>query len=460
MLDPEVHSVLSLESVGSALGCTHWHRRGRPIVRHTGGRFAAGVGLLACLAAAMGAASSAGASPAAQGGSHHRVDRVVSAVEALHLPGAVIGVTGGATGNFERAFGDARPGRAMALDDHFRIGSITKTFTATVILELVDRHLLSLSDRLAAWEPLVPNARRITVAMLLDMRSGIWDEGGTGPGGRESLLSAWVSQHCRGHDPACGKRVWTPQEIVNLAIRQGAAYPPGTWYYSDTNYVILGIIAQDVTHQPFGRLLRGLVLDPLHLRQTSFPTSSLAIPRPATVGYVPDASGRYQPADVLNPSATFGYGNMISTLHDLQMWARDLAEGALLTPRTRRIRDQLMLTGVADYPLAGTGTTTGLVVRYGLGLIDLSNLVGHNGFISPDGYSAEMWSLPNGRGTIVELFNSLALCDNVEYLADAVNTSLAQAAFGSDLYRVASPEISCPDAAVVPGHAVTTPVRG
>jgi CubicO group peptidase (beta-lactamase class C family) len=178
-------------------------------VRHTGGTFAAGVGLLACVAAAMGAASSAGASPAAQGGRRHEVDRVVSAVEALHLPGAVIGVTGGATGNFERAFGDARPGRAMALDDHFRVGSITKTFTATVVLELVDRHLLSLSDRLSAWEPLVPNARRITVAMLLDMRSGFWDEGGTGPGGRESLPSAWVSQ-----------------EIVNLAIRQGAVSQP------------------------------------------------------------------------------------------------------------------------------------------------------------------------------------------------------------------------------------------
>jgi D-alanyl-D-alanine carboxypeptidase len=425
------------------------------------------IGLLASLAAAVGASTPAGAL------SSHRspldvrrrgsgeIGRVIRVLEGLHVPGGAIGVTGGTAGTVERAFGVARPRHAMTLSDHFRIGSITKTFTATVILELVDRHRLRLSDRLSAWEPRVPDARRITVAMLLDMRSGIWDEGGTGPGGKPSLLSQWVSNHCRDHDLACGRRMWSPQEIVNLAIRQGRAYPPGTWYYSDTNYVILGIIAQDVTRRPLATLVRKLVLDPLHLTQTSFPVRSLAIPRPATVGYRPAGGGRYRVANVLSPSATFGYGNMISTLRDLQRWARDLARGALLVPRTSRVRDRVVDTGVTDYPLTGTGVSTSLVLRYGLGLTDLSNLLGHNGFVPPDGYSAEMWSLPRGRGTVVELFNSIATCEGAEYLADAVNTSLVQAVFAPALYRVAGPELGCPPAPVrARKRAVTSPVRG
>jgi D-alanyl-D-alanine carboxypeptidase len=429
-------------------------------VDHSQGPVAIVASLLVIAAAAAGASQPAGSLP-----SHQREDRqvgrIIRELKRLRVPGAVIGVTGMTGGTVERAFGIARPRHAMTLDDHFRIGSITKTFTATVILELVDRHRLRLSDPISAWEPRVPDARRITIAMLLDMRSGIWDEGGTGPEGRPSLLARWVSKHCQDHDRACGRRVWSPQELVNLAIRQGRAYPPGTWYYSDTNYVILGIIAQDVTHRPLATLVRRLVLNPLHLTQTSFPGRSLAVPRPATSGYLPGSSGRYQVANVLNPSATFAYGNMISTLRDMQRWARDLARGALLSRRTRRIRDRVADTGVTDYPLAKTGVSTSLVLRYGLGLIRLSNLIGHNGFLPPDGYSAELWSLPSGRGTVVELLNSVAMCDGVEYLADAVNTSLVQAAFSPALYRVAGPELGCPPApARARKRAATSPVRG
>jgi D-alanyl-D-alanine carboxypeptidase len=397
-------------------------------------------GLLACIGAASAAMSPHGASPAATAEAR-QLTSVVRAAETLGVPGGVIGVTGGRAGHYQRAFGRAGPGWRMALNDHFRIGSVTKTFTATVILALVDRHVLSLGDRLSKWEPHVPNARHITIAMLLGMRSGIWDEGGTGPGGKPSLLSVWAARHCNGRDPACSKRVWAPQQIVNLAIRQGPAYPPGTWYYSDTNYVLLAIIAHDLTHQPFAQLVRRLVLNPLHLRHTSFPVTSTAVPKPAAVGYVQGAKGRYERADVLNPSATFGAGNMISTLGDLQRWSRAFTAGKLLSRRTRHLQRRLFLTPAASAPLAGTGATATLVTRYGLGLADLSNMLGHNGFLPVDGYSAEMWSLPHG-GTLVELLNSVAVCQG-EFLADALNSSLAQVAFGRALYRTATTEVHC-----------------
>lgn len=409
------------------------------------GNAIAACALLACVGAASAAVSRDNGASSAGSRAEPELSKVANAVETLHLPGAVLGVTGGPAGSFQRAFGIAEPGHPMTLGDHFRIGSITKTFTATVILELVDRHKLRLTDRLSRWEPRVPDARRITIAMLLGMRSGIWDEGGSGPGGKPSLLSDWAMRHCKNHNPVCRHRVWTPQQLVDLAIRQGRAYRPGTWYYSDTNYVILGIIARAVTHQPFARLVQRLVLNPLQLRQTSFPVASTAMPRPATVGYVQASGSRYRRANVLNPSATFAAGNMISTLRDLQKWSRAFAAGTLLSPRTRRLQRQLSLTPAAFEPLAHTGITTTLVLRYGLGVADLSNMLGHNGFLPVDGYSAEMWSLPGGRGTVIELFNSIALCQS-EFLADAVNAALAQAAFGSALYRTAAGEVSCPAA--------------
>src|SRR5215469_15638005 len=134
--------------------------------------------LLACIGAASVAAGAGGSHLSAQTRAARRLDRVVGAVEALRPPGGVVAVTGGPARSYERAFGMAAPGRAMTLSDHFRIGGITKTFTATVILKLVDQHKLRLTDRLSSWEPGVPGARRITIGMLLGMRSGIWDEGG------------------------------------------------------------------------------------------------------------------------------------------------------------------------------------------------------------------------------------------------------------------------------------------
>ena len=117
------------------------------------------------------------------------LDLVVNQIKGYGIPGGVVGVTGGRIGSFQRAFGIAAPGQAMTLADHFRVGSVTKTFTATVILELVDRRRLSLDTPIAKWEPNIPNAKRITIRMLLGMRSGIWDEGGLGPEGQLSKLS-------------------------------------------------------------------------------------------------------------------------------------------------------------------------------------------------------------------------------------------------------------------------------
>ncbi len=392
-----------------------------------------GTALMAVAALALSSAQSL-AAPDTAGGVRQRLDKVVASVRALGVPGGVIGVTGGPVGQYARAFGVAGPGKRMRLEDHFRIGSATKTFTATAILELVDRHRLSLDQTIAKWEPRIPNARRITIRMLLGMRSGIWDEGGNGPSGRQSLLAKWTNQHCalRSPKPDCG-RYWSPQEIINLAIKEGrAAYPPGVYYYSDTNYVLLALIAQSVAHKPFGKLVQQLILNPLNMRQTSFPTRRLAVPAPATSGYMPfpqKTPKRYLLGTVPSPSTLFGAGNMVSTLHDLRIWDQALATGTLLKSATQRIRLNMVSLGAAFYPLAGSGFRSTLPLSYGLGIARLGNLIGHNGEVDPFGYTAELWYLPRLRGSVIVLLNSITPCQ-FSTLSDALAATLSDVAFG------------------------------
>jgi D-alanyl-D-alanine carboxypeptidase len=392
-----------------------------------------------------------------------RLGNAVNALNALDTPGYVLGVTGGDVGRFERAVGvrDLSTKKRMTLSTHFRIGSITKTFTATVILKLIEHGKLHLNDRISKWEPRVPNARRITIKMLLNMTSGIWDEGGTGPNGEPSTLSAFEVEWCDAKPtPSFCQHYFSPQKIVDLAIQDsknithGPAYPPGVWYYSDTNYVMLGIIAQRVTGKSFAYLLKKYVLDPLHLRQTSFPTRSLSLPSPAATGYRITENAEqqisYVPQLQPSPSSFFTAGAVVSTLHDLQIWARALGTGALLTPRMQRLRLQLVQAGLSFGPLTGTSPTVGIAGGYGLGIADVGRMLGHNGEVP--GYTAEMWYLPSVNGTVVALFNNTTPCVQTpkvgDILADAAWVSLAQNAFGSSLQRFG---VELPFTCTVPG---------
>jgi CubicO group peptidase (beta-lactamase class C family) len=395
------------------------------------------VAVLACAPAV------AGASTRAQ--TIARLNQVVAQVQALNTPGGVIGVTGDGIGRYQRAFGEAAPGVPMTANSEFRIASITKTFTATVILELVDRGKLKLNDTIDRWEPRLPYARVVTIRQLLNMTSSIFDEGGAG-----SLLVQWQQQNCVQFRPstACGQTYWSPQSIIDLAIQQGAQFLPGIYNYSDTNYVLLAMIAQAVTHKPYWLLLKQLITGPLHLRHTFYPTSTTAMPAPATVGYqmytVLDKKKnttfyRYAPGPQPNPSLLGGAGAIISNVGDLQVWAKALGTGALLKPQTQRLRLQLMSIGTAFIPLAGTFFDAGLPLSYGLGIAGLGGLLGHNGAQSPL-YTSEMWYSPKRHGSVVVLYNSLTLCPTFPAgtfeLADETAVSLARIAYGASLSRV------------------------
>ncbi len=160
------------------------------------------------------------------------------------------------------------------LGDHVRIGSNTKTMTGTVILELVDEGSLNLDDPVATYRPEVPNGDQITIAQLLEMRSGLY----------HYTESPELNQ-ALDETPTC---VWSPDELLAIAFPQPPSFAPGAAYqYSNTNYIPLGLIIEQFTGDSAENALRQRIFDPLGLTQTLLPAlNSNAIPDPYPQGYM------------------------------------------------------------------------------------------------------------------------------------------------------------------------------
>jgi D-alanyl-D-alanine carboxypeptidase len=255
----------------------------------------------------------------------------------LLVPGAVVEVRT-PQGDFTAAVGttlrgaDVPPGG----DTHFRIASITKTMTAAVIVLLAQEGKLQFSDPVSKYVPNVPNGENITIAELLKMRSGLY--GYTNDPGFAATLD---------EDPT---KAISPQEVLAIAFRHPPEFPPGTAYdYSNTNYILLGLIAEKVDGKPLAEDFQDRLYGPLGLKQTLLPGSEdTAIPDPYSHGYMyggtsfalvdtpypPDMeaaarAGTLQPIDYThqNSSYAMGAGGSISTANDLATWIQALVDG-------------------------------------------------------------------------------------------------------------------------------------
>jgi D-alanyl-D-alanine carboxypeptidase len=326
-------------------------------------------------------------------GTQARLNGLVTEARSLyHIPGVIVSVSVPGEGIWEGAYGEAdlQSSQRLSLADHFPIGSVTKTFTATVILRLVQEGLLTLSAPISRWVPQVQDARQITVRMLLHMTSGIYDEFGSG-----SQLIDETTAHPH--------RTITPEEVVRLAVAHGPVGPPGTPEYSSTNYIILGIIARDITHQTIGSLITSQILQPLHLDQTNYSTSS-ALPSPSALDYIV-SSGSPKAIRLYDLSNLGAAGGMVSTVHDMAVWAQALGSGELLTPTFEAKRLQFGPVLGSFYPLpTQEGVAPSLPVRYGLGLFSLGGLIGHNGEVN--GYVDDVVYSPSRHATIVVFANA------------------------------------------------------
>jgi D-alanyl-D-alanine carboxypeptidase len=216
----------------------------------------------------------------------------------------------------------------MQVNNSMRLGSLTKTFTATVILQLVDQGKLGLDDPVSTYQPEVPNGKNITIRPLLILSSGLFSYS-EDQGFAQALLA----------DPY---KVWQPAELLALAFKHPPYFAPGKgWHYDNTNYILLGLIIEQLTHLPAEQAFQRSIFGPLGLHQTSLPPrSSSAIPDPHAQGYMYGTAftGQGPTLNVTdwNPSAEWTAGAMISTLHDLQIWAKALATGRLLSAATQK----------------------------------------------------------------------------------------------------------------------------
>ncbi|MEW1753394.1 serine hydrolase domain-containing protein [Streptomyces angustmyceticus] len=266
---------------------------------------------------------------------------------------------------------DLRSGRAIGPRDHFRAGSLTKTLVATVVLQLVAEGRLSLHDRAAAHlPPGVPAAgdgdrgtlRAVTIRQLLAHTSGLFNYT------QDPRLSKQLSGTGFG---AHRYDSHTPAELLRIALGHPPVAAPGTRYsYSNTNYLVLGLVIRAVTGHPYATEIRRRILVPARLDHTSFPGTDPVLPRPHGRAYS-RAGDRRVDATSLDPSRAGAAGEMVTTLGDLNRFFSALLRGRFLAPRQMaQIRNE-----------KGTGGT------YGLGLYATTlpcgvTVWGHNGDIN------------------------------------------------------------------------------
>ncbi len=245
----------------------------------------------------------------------------------------------------------------------FRIGSVTKSFTALLTLILAEEGYFDLDDRLSKWFPdFWPKSDAISLRLLLNMRSGL-------PDYEEEITQLMIQEPYR---------QWQPLEILDLVKGKPLLFEPNEgWIYCNTGYIILGIIAEQETSLPLPELIRTKILKPLKMYDTFMPEAN-EITEPFARGYQYFDKHYYQGwTDVTdwNPSGAGAAGNMISTLQDLTIWLTALQEGQLVTK--------------ADHQAMFDFVPTGAGVSYGYGIFDLGGVVGHNGFIF--GYTTAMY---------------------------------------------------------------------
>jgi D-alanyl-D-alanine carboxypeptidase len=259
-------------------------------------------------------------------------------------PAVMYGVWDPTRGTALRAFGlsNRATGTPAGTDQSFRIASITKTFTATAVLLLVDDGKVQLDAPVARYvgalvDPL-PGGRSATVRRLLNMTSGFPDYGGRGDG-------PFASSVLRPY------RVWSPTQVIRAAARY-APDEPGVFNYSNTNYAVLGELVARVSGMPFGTFVRRRILQPLGLRHTRIP-SPTHTPPVAMHGYLDATWASFSPPpppqvqaagrageDVTSwsTSSAGAAAGGVSTLGDLARWAAADFGDALLSPKTRADR--------------------------------------------------------------------------------------------------------------------------
>ena len=305
-------------------------------------------------------------------------DYVQAQMQRQHVPGVALGVV--LKGKFvkEKGYGlaDVERNVPVTTDTVFEIGSITKQFTATAIMLLVDGGKISLDDKISRYRDGLPEAwRAVTIRQLLSHTSGIPDyEAIMGYGSYRNIMTA--------------------DQVIALAASKPMDFAPGTqWHYSNTGYFLLTLALEKITNHPYFQFVQAHILTPLGMTHTRSSEPRDIIPLRAA-GYAFE-NGRLENRDPIQPTATGGAAMLVSTLGDMAKWGAEI-----LTPTLLHEKDYDLMW--ADTPLAD-GTPSG----YGFGWFVAPKhghrALEHSG--GTTGFTCDMLCLLDDRLVVIVLTN-------------------------------------------------------
>ncbi|WP_328502323.1 beta-lactamase family protein [Streptomyces sp. NBC_00457] len=351
--------------------------------------------LVAAIAASVLTIPVASATATSPQSSHDSLrDRVNAVMETGGTVGALARSTGphGIQRTATAGVSDKATGEAVRPGDRFRIASASKTFVATVVLQLAGEGRLSLDDTVEDWLPGVVSGNgndgsRITVRQLLQHTSGLFNYTADFP--------AFTSVD--GFE-AGRYTTWTDEQLVAIAMKHRPDFAPGTkWSYSNTGYILAGMIIEKATGHSWQQEVTRRIIKPMHLRHTLAPTTQTHIPGRHLHGYSDfDDSGPTIDVTELNPSAGSAAGGMISTSADLTRFYQALLGGHLLRPAEMKAMKTTVRAAEMDEVWAGA--------RYGLGLMEVplscgGSYYGHGGDLP--GYTTRDGATADGRRVVV-----------------------------------------------------------
>ena len=320
--------------------------------------------------------------------------------KAASFPGATIGfvLPDGRSGSVSVGLADVENKIPLKATDRMLAGSIGKTYVSAVILQSVQEGRLDLDSKIErwfsndSWFPRLPNAKDITLRMLMNHSSGI----------PEHVLDKDLIAAMK-KDP---DRIWKPEELIAYIFDAKPLFPAGQgWSYADTNYILAGMIFERVTKKTVYGEVERRILKPFKLERT-IPSDRRVLPEVITGYAMPDSpfgfEGRviFDGKFIINPQMEWTGGGFASTAEDLARWAKLLYEGKVLK---KEALDQ-MLNGVA----ANEGRGSGAGNKYGLAVqirpSEWGVSYGHGGWFP--GYRSEMEYFPQHKIAVAVQFNT------------------------------------------------------
>lgn len=309
-----------------------------------------------------------------------KLDKLLYEAFKANGPGATVLVARNGTVLYRKAVGLADLERNVPMKPEmvFRIGSITKQFTAVAILQLMEQGKLGLQDELTKYISDYPvKGRKITIEQLLNHSSGI---------------RSYTDME--NFDEAMQAVDKTPAQLMEVFKNEPFDFEPGTqWHYNNSGYVLLGMIIEKITGKTYGEYIESTLLKPLGMQTSLYGSNTKLIPNRAT-GYDPAKNG-VQVASYLSMTLPYAAGSLMSTIDDLYKWNRALRSGKLLKPAT------------LEKAYSGFVLPNGHDTHYGygwfLGELGGQKVIHHSGGIN--GYLSDALYIPESDLYVVALSN-------------------------------------------------------